>query len=189
MPTTFADLTDQLRIGLGLTPQQAAQLILRIVPTLEISALSDVSTAASGANDALGRAFIAGVAAQFSHGQLFNPANSGNILLCRQVIGVSDITTDMNIARHDVALTTLGTGKDWADFRRSGNPVGEMRSQTDAGGFGTTIYTARVQSDSFFLVTFPSPLVLAPGQGVLIRHRVFASELSASFFWTEERTN
>ena len=186
MPTTLPEVEEQLRVALGLTPQQAKDLIVRIVPTLQVIAVRDTSGEVGGVNAAAGRATTPGVAGQYAQCQLMNPAGSGTILLVSAVSTTIDNTAYMYVRRYDTPLGTLQTEKTWVDFRRSGAPVAEVRKDNDAVQQGVVISVIRRQSDNGWLFTYPTPLVLPPGTGILTNQSTVAQILNTSFWWTEE---
>jgi len=187
VPTTFAQLEDELRVSLGLTPQEARSLIIRLVPTLEIARVADTSGATGGVNAALGRAFPSAVGGQYSIGQLLNPVGSGTILLVSFLGIAMDITSWGVVVKNSTALATLLTDVTWADFRRTGNPVGQIREENNVTfPPGDQIFETRLGSDSGWNWLFPHPIVLAPGDGLVMAPGTVAQTVAFSFFWTEE---
>lgn len=187
MPTTLADLENRLRIGLSLTPQEAHELLFRVVPTLQVAAVSEAAPGAEVANDAIGNVRTTAVAGQFDHGQILNPANSGILVFVKQIAVTTTATVDVQVSRFDTPLTTLLTAKSWADFRRAGNPVAEMRTQTNAAQLGVQLYVMKVAASEFQNWDVPGEIVLDQGQGLLVRNALFNLEQQVSYWWREEK--
>jgi hypothetical protein len=187
VPTTLADLESRLRVGLGLTPLEAHNLLFRVVPTLQIAAISEQDAEVGGVNWAWGRAFTVGVAARFSHGQLFNPVGSGVILYVAQVLATTEVNSDVGLGIFNTALPNLNTAKSWSDIRRTGLPVAELRNEANVAQLGTELHTGRIGTQVFATFDFPAVIVLGEGQGLVARHSQFDSTMQTSFFWREEQ--
>jgi len=134
---------------------------------------------------AFGTATMAAVAAENSHVQLFNPANSGVIVHASQCIPVLPSgTATCSIAPFDTALTTDNTTKGFRDRRLPGTPVAQVRMQSNAG-----LLTADNRL-IFSILVDESPLIpldifLEAGQGIVLINNTVNVVMRASFYWDE----
>jgi len=86
--------------------------------------------------------FVIGVGGTVAHVQLFNPIASGVRVRLRSLHAIATIATNVNLARHDTALTTLGVPVGFVIENLLGGgsaAVAEMRSESPAAPVGTLI--------------------------------------------------
>ncbi|MEE8504494.1 MAG: hypothetical protein V3T26_08620 [candidate division NC10 bacterium] len=127
---------------------------------------------------------ISAEAALKGHVQLFNPAGSGvNVHVDRVIAGLLTAGL-MRVTRFDTGLTTDSDVSEWADFRRTGSPVGQLRRQTNAANLGTPIGRLNVLGTTSFVIDFDH-LILGEGNGVVLLADTVNVEISAYWFWRE----
>lgn len=146
-----------------------------IVDTLELNRERNASGAASRP----------AVAAQFSHVQLFNPADSGVLVQATRVwIGTGSAVTGL-VQFHDTALTTAGADVEWVDRRQGGAPVAQVRSEANAVAQGSANIFKRLYSPATDSKEVALRVALLPGMGVLVQLATLNVTLQAAYDWTE----
>lgn len=135
---------------------------------------------------AFGQIRIGAVAAQNSHNQIFNPADSGVIVHVDSALIVSGAAVDVEVAEHDTALTTLGTTKGWRDRRNVGAPVAEIRSQTNAGVLSALRRLLIPTLAANDMEPVPLDVWLEPGQGLNFQAQTVNITLGCSIYWDEK---
>jgi hypothetical protein len=136
----------------------------------------------------LGSAGVGPIAAQFSHAQLRMPAGTGKRAVLRQVIAGSTVAGVLQLQRFDTALATFLQNAPSKNIG-SADSSAEQRIETNVGQLGTGGLIAQelVQAN----VTAPplvlaEPLVIHPGQGVLLRQNVANTQLWTVWEFYEE---
>lgn len=137
-----------------------------------------------------GRAFIgggvqSGLAANFSHIQLFNPVGSGLTVIVTSITASQGNGIDINVAVNTAALSTNITevGNQLAG---GAAPVATLNSQNNATQLGTVI-SREPQSGATNIINVVKGnlFALEPGNGVLINPVNQNSSLEASYSWLE----
>lgn len=137
-----------------------------------------------------GQAFMGGTAlvsnaAQKPYVQLIN--NTANKRVTVKAIVLS--TTTSQQLGFCVYSTSLGTLAGAAPSKLAGGAAAsaELRTQSDAAVLGGAAFVAPyVTANVPFTFTFQEPLVLLPGQGLIVRGSVDNTYLGAHFEFTEE---
>lgn len=130
----------------------------------------------------MGLAYQPGVAANYSHVQIWNPVGSGRVIYLEQITMTTTGTTNLNLYTSAAALATL-----------SGNPlakkVGGSASAMQyyrgayAAAQGTAIGALDPTQKSY---KFSEPLLLMPGAGLAILNATLGNDLGATFEHFEE---
>lgn len=125
------------------------------------------------------------VAAQNSHVQLFNPTASGLQLIVNRIYArPSSATPTLRLTFHNAALTDLATTLG-NKFLGASSPIGEVRSQANAGVLGTIIHFLRVPGTTAAEVILDSPIIVPAGLGIVLVSATQNEAVTASFEWDE----
>lgn len=110
---------------------------------------------------------LPGVAVQFSHIQIFNPAASGITLFVDSFISSSSNTSGILFSYFDTELTTdIGA---WFSKQRGGSAgAGRIRRENNAAQLGTVISNQRLLANTPFPINLSLPIELAAGEGFLV---------------------
>lgn len=133
----------------------------------------------------IGTAGVAGVAGQYPHIQLFNPAASGKNVIVESLVGTVATAGFVQAFGHSVALAALVGG---APSKRVGAAAStaELRTLSAAGAVGVgQLLGATLQANSNFEFALAEPVVLVPGTGLLFRGAL-AGDLSVTVEFFEE---
>ncbi len=138
---------------------------------------------------AWGQFTVAPVAAQNSHLQIFNPADSGRLVHVASIIIFAAAVITPEIQEFDTALTTLGaaaTTRGWRDRRQAGTPVAQLRSQTNAGALSTATRLRLQFSTADDMEEIPIDAFLEPGQGLVYLSGTVNIGITWSVYWDEK---
>lgn len=163
---------------LGITTQSPFELIPAVLPTIAFERPTP-----STEQPAWARQTIVGVAAQFSHCGLFNPAGSGKLIHVDSVIISASATAEAIIGAADTAFTTPSTLKDFRDRRVPGSPSGVPAGQATAAVHNGEMLTTLPDADVSQIL--PIDAFIGEGQGVGIRLTIANVTLRAGWFWEE----
>lgn len=169
-----ANLLDQL----GITSPVRFNVLPTVIPVAVLSTEDPTATDKL----AFGTSDLAGVAAQLTKCQLFNPANSGVILHVDSAIVSVETASQVDVRIFDVALTTNLSNKGFRDRRLSGTPVAQTRVVSAAGSLGSARLKLDLEAGVSELV--PLDMFLGVGQGVHFE-TIANQDLIVSFFWEE----
>ncbi len=129
-----------------------------------------------------------GVAASYSHTQLWNPAGSGKNLIVSQFQLNSFSAQSVSVRAHNVALGAL-YGNCPAKKLGGAASLAELRSQTSGGYLPTTADMAAFYcaANSSLPFKYTEPVVIPPGQGLtmFVNNNVFTN-LASTFEHYEE---
>jgi len=127
-------------------------------------------------------------AGNFNHHQLFNPANSGNLIVLTQVMFANTSGGGtIRVSNALAALTTLAGNERRRDTRRGINAelVGQNRTAQDAVGGGLDM-RIRIQQDVMqFLRDDNGLTVLFPGTGTTVSTESMNNGSQVTFLWRE----
>ncbi|KAI3589321.1 hypothetical protein D9X30_4904 [Cupriavidus sp. U2] len=156
----------------------------RISGSVEVIDGGKARTQANGAF--MGYSYDTGVASNLMHVQLWNPGTNTKNLYVEQVqiIAVTGgLAQGVGIRSNTVALTTLGGN---AQSKRLGgaNSAAELRTQKSVAAMGGP--TMGVLDKSVRLVKMAEPIMVAPGNGLLLFNAVAGEDLGAAFEFYEE---
>lgn len=181
------DLPVRLAELLDLSPAESLALASKVIPIIVLESIVDLpTTRVSGLVGApsIGSAAQTATAAQFSHTQIFNPLESGVDLFVDRAIFSFSGASVAHIARLDAGLTTEVTTKEFRDFRRRGNPVGQVRHQANAAFQGTIFASVDVSTDQPHEFPFDS-VILGEGHGLVIAPGVLNLTARTIWLWRE----
>lgn len=117
-----------------------------------------------------------------AHLQLWNPVNSGKNLIVEQLLNVAPAASIPQFGFNKAQISTnSGAGKSKKD---GGNTsVAQLRSQASATVLENGIICL-MQPNSVLRMT--EPLIVSPGNGLIIRQNTSGYDLACSFEWYEE---
>lgn len=127
-----------------------------------------------------------GVAAEFSKAQLFNPADSGNIVIPTSVY-LSGSSTGVAWTIDETQISAPGFSGKFRDSR-SGlalESAGKVSSETNAALIPQFGRIDTPVTDTFHLFDSDGIAVLAPGTGIVFSAVTANTALIATFFWRE----
>jgi len=174
-----AKATANLLEQLGIT----APIRFDVLPTVIPVAVITDPDPAKHAKLAYGATPQAGVAAQNTIVQLFNPAGSGVIVHADSCL-ITAVTADsIQVREHDTALTFLSALTGYRDRRLPGAPVAQCRTETNAVVPGAQRLAFDVPANEALLI--PLDTFLGAGQGVTINMVTVNITLFVSWYWEE----
>lgn len=133
-----------------------------------------------------GAATQGAVASEFSHIQILNPAGSGKILYVDNLMASVGAASHIDLLRYDTALTTAVAARSLKIGGAAG--IGQVRTQTFTTlvGTGDLIAQIRMAADApFDIFKYQSPIIIAPGEGIVARCRLANTGLSINGIWRE----
>lgn len=135
----------------------------------------------------IGYAYVAAVAGQIPHVQVFNPASSGKNIYIEQIsfFSTGGVAYGVGLRRLDTPLSTLyGNGV----RKRIGAPssVAAFRTQSDANVLGAIGNWLMTLDKGLKLFKFTEPLELQPGIGVVLVNTATGEDLGATIEYFEE---
>ena len=149
----------------------------------------DGSKSRTLANQAfLGNGGLLKVAAQFSHTQLRMPNVATKRAVIRQIMVGSDIANGIQLFRLDAALAVFLNNAP-SKLISGAASVSELRRETNAAqlGTGNPIAFEYVQASVMAPpLVFAEPLIIRPGEGVVVRSGIVNVDLTANFEFFEE---
>lgn len=133
-----------------------------------------------------GSLFPGAVAANSSHVQLWNPANSGKNFYCSQVRFNSNIAGQINISYYNAAYTTTG-GVVIPKKLGGAASVALINSQHSAALLQTAIHSQyNTAANQLVQLDFAEPFIIPPGKALCVINQVQNAALSANFDWVEK---
>ena len=121
-----------------------------------------------------------------NNAQLLNPAASGVRAILRKVdSSANNNITAHSIRRHNTQLTSLNGNGENAFI---GNAVSacELRNQTNATEFGTQMGIRLLQDTDPTRWNFPRPIVILPGEGIVVAQDFANTRFLVTFYFDEE---
>lgn len=138
-----------------------------------------------------GAAFMGGVqggsvAAQYTHVQVWNPAASGKNVIVESVTYSSGGNGGIYIRTNAAALANL-TGNGPAKLANGAASAAELR-YASLGAFqgGGNMLVLNLAAGQFSTFNFKEPVVLKPGNGILVIQTIGGNDVNAAFEWYEE---
>lgn len=121
------------------------------------------------------------VAAEYAHVQLYNPAESGVVIIVDRVFVSFSAAMRANVARYETALTTLNVN--WRNkLAGSADGAGEVRRQSDGSQlFDAGWYTQELAAGAIWTVPLDHPIILPEGQGIVVFGNTVNIGVTASF--------
>lgn len=127
---------------------------------------------------------LSGVAAEFSHIQIYNPAGSGVELLIDGAFTSINVTSTVYLRYFDTELTTVSGF--WFNQKRDGSfGVAVLRRQTDAAILGSRIFQWRSLANTPYTLVFPSPVLLPAATGLIFATGGVNVTLDGDFYGRE----
>lgn len=119
------------------------------------------------------------VASQYSHVMLFNPADSGKIVICKSIsVTVTAIQT-FNTSAYDTELANAGN--EYNRYLGETGPSGRLSYETNVALLGTVLETCRTAGR----VGDPFPYILKQGKGILTACTTVNYGFNLSYGWIE----
>lgn len=182
------DLAVRLSELLDIPQKDALQLALGVQPVLLVESIvglpSSRVTGLAGA-PGFGSDTQAAVAGRTAEIQLLNPVDSGIEIHVDRYMAFVDAASTVQLRDHSTALASLTAGT-WRDFRRPGQPAGELRAGNPVAVDGTLIGT--VSEAALVSVTVDlHPTILDEGQGLIVATGTQNVGLTCFWFWREVR--
>lgn len=166
---------------------KVAEVITELFPMIDVENVPGELLRLSGTFIAFGGASITGAAGQSGRVQLFNPADSGNLITVSHVdVGV-DASQTVRYGVGTIALTTGVATQVHRDTRTpiTQRPIGQIRTQSSVA-LAPATGQVRLLANSTFRVFDPNGVaVLLPGSGLEVGASNNATLVVATFFWRE----
>jgi len=166
---------------------RVSETISELFPMIDVEQVPGELLILGGTNICSGAAQALGAAGEIGVIQLFNPADSGNIITVTRIEMSATATTEVRMALATTALAINTSRERFRDTRRSPLllPVGNIRTASVVSQLLET-YAVRVISNSSHTLEDPNGVaVLSPGTGVTIGPRTVAITAFGAFFWRE----
>lgn len=157
-----------------------------LFPTLEVESAPMELLRAGGWTFGTGSVARTAAAGQTNNLALFNPADSGHLIVLTKFIFYANPSADMVMGPIFTSLTgssLTGAQRDTRDGEIKGT-VGRIQHQDNAAASLFGLF--RAVSNVNFILEDPNGIaVLAPGSGWQLHNPVVAATMRASFFWRE----
>jgi hypothetical protein len=131
-----------------------------------------------------GGVVCAAVAGQLGHCQIFNPPASGGVVRVDRIAVPVGANIWLEIRRHDTALATL-SARGVPQVFDGGMPRAELRSGASVAAVGTFIAEMQLVSFTLHELVRTTPLVLSPGQGLVVLNSTANALFRMHCEWTE----
>jgi len=126
----------------------------------------------------------AGAVGAYSHIQLYNPANSGRVVIIKKLFVSVDVSALVHVRTYDTALATLiTTGINLATGGSAG--AGQLKKTTNAAILGTFVVGAWVPSGQIFELVKDWWFLLNQATGILIVPDSANNKIQSWWEWTE----
>lgn len=181
---------DQLvrRMGNIIGPgAKVAEVLPELFPVIDVERVPGELLALGGTRLAMGSEQQLAVVAEFANVQLFNPADSGQLVTLSSAIISSDATSGARWQVVTTALPVLSTNHAFRDSRFTGTtrPVGEIRTDSTVGAVVRTGQMFTAANRPILMEQDDAIAVLAPGTGITFQTIVANNTFRVSFFWRE----
>lgn len=158
-----------------------------LFPTLDVETLNLELGLLSGWRFGFSSTVQTQLAANLNHSQIFNPADSGQLVVLERVDLFSATAQRVEFVLATAGLTNLTANEALRDTREGilAPPVAQIRNVQQVGGlpqFGIATIEAGV---TFTLNEKKGLFVLAPGTGVTFATTIVNSSLNTSYLWRE----
>ena len=165
---------------------RVSETLTELFPVLDVEDLPPELLFLAGTKLGFGGTTVSGVAAESAKVQLFNPADSGNIITITSALVRTDATQTIRFTNESSPRTAVNTERH-RDTRAGILPatVGEVRSSSEAlliPAIGVFVTLANV---TFVLKDRNGLSVLAPGTGFVIGGQSLNVGLTVTYFWHE----
>lgn len=181
---------DQLmrRVGSMVGPgSRVAEVLTELFPVIDVERVPGELLALMGTRLGVGTSALlagGGIAPKI---QVFNPAESGNIITVTQFIAVVDTAQEIRWAVTGTALSTAIGLQAFRDgrFRLPARPLGQIRRESSAT---LTLAEGEIDLEAATIFTLADPngvAILSPGTGFEVGATTFATKLRVTFNWRE----
>ena len=170
-------------IGVG---SMVSEAIGELFPMLEVENTTPELLALSGWRTAWQSQERPPSAGNTANAQLFNPAGSGVLVACTQVIFSSSVATGINMEIQNTQLGGTPVRGLFRDSRFGGDR--ETTATTEALDGGVVGGGVFLRPNAFQILSIRDDngvAVLAPGSGLSIGTTVVNTQLAVTFFWRE----
>jgi hypothetical protein len=164
----------------------------KVVPTNSTTINGYVNTVDGGLSRTLaGIAFVGSVAAgvvaaQYAHGQLWNPLGSGKSLFLEAITLSSATAQVAYFGRSNAALPTAGAAT-LNKLLGASSGVGLLKFTNNAvQQYAQNGLAYSIAANSVSTINFREPLVAAPGTGFVAFSNTLATDLTCNFEWYEQ---
>ena len=131
---------------------------------------------------------LAASVAEFNHHQIFNPANSGTLIVITQVAAFSDAgDTVWRFSNFQPALATLAGNERPRDTRRGvlAELTGQHRTDQTAASGGLDFRVRSLALDTVFVKDDNGISILFPNTGLTVVSQVLNQDSTVAFMWRE----
>lgn len=166
---------------------KVAEVITELFPMIDVEEPPAELYLLGGTVLGMGATDLTAAAAQFPKIQLFNPANSGQLVTVTDLFYTSLVTSNIRVSRDTVTLAN-GIGTQVArDTRQiiTSFPTAQMFSESSVGFINANMVFRVLPNTQFHLQTDNEIMVLAPGTGISISNESAASRALVTFLWRE----
>lgn len=127
------------------------------------------------------------LAANLNHSQIFNPADSGTIVVLERVDLISVTRQQIEYALATAGLTNLTANHALRDTREGilAQPVAQIRDVQQPGGLPQFGFVEIQPTTTFTLAEKKGLFVLAPGTGVTFATTIVNTTFQVSYMWRE----
>ena len=181
---------DQLvrRVGGIIGPgSKVAEALSELFPMIDVENVPSELLLLSGTRLGVGSALLVGVVAETPKIQLFNPAESNQLVTVTAIIASTGAVEVIEIDSTSVAIGAAVGGENFRDTRLgvATTTVAQVRVLSDAGGLPGTIRYRVLGNVPNALIVPNDIAVLAPGTGLTVGLEAQDGLLYVTFFWRE----
>lgn len=166
---------------------RVSETISELFPVLDVERVPGELLFLGGIKISMGSALLFGSAGETSKIQLFNPADSGNIIAISRVVVTTSSTNTLRAAVNQAALPDA-VGNESLRDTRVGNavlPVGQILTEQVVAGVTQSWTWKQLGNVPFIIEDDNSVAVLAENTGFTVGTTAQNQELHVSFFWRE----
>ena len=166
---------------------RVSETISELFPVLDVERVPGELLLLGGTNLMVGGVSQAAVAAMSSQTQIFNPIDSGHLVIPTTILIYSATAQQIFFGLVALALATLPTNPRTRDSRLGvlNSGVGELRTDTNAA-IQPTIARVFVGVNETFVLSDPNGLaILAPNSGLQFATTNLNTTLQMTVFWRE----
>lgn len=166
---------------------KVSEVLTELFPMIDVEGNRGELQLLGGTLLGMGAQDVLSLAAEFSAIQLFNPVGSSKIITITSVYVSASATQRIRFARDTTTLTDGIATEVARDLRQivTSRPVGQMFSQSSAGGINANMQFRVLENDTLHLHDENGVAVLPPGTGLSLGATAAQTSLTATFFWRE----
>lgn len=156
----------------------------RVTGSVEVIDGAKARTLGGGA--LMGGVTCGAVAATNAYVQLWNPAGSGKNVIVETVAYSSNTTGGVGFRTGQTAITNF-QGNGISKLAGGASSGVSLRYQNNAAAMGgANMLLVSVSAGQQAIYTFKEPVVLPPGNGLIVTQGIVNADITASFEWYEE---